>query len=175
MDVQIEKEKIEKDLGKGKVRTTIEIKPVVVQCNGLHHERIRWHFDPYEVFEIVKNIAKSESELAVMMGSPEEAIKSALKVINRKYRPKNNVILSWKGQGFTKTQETYMRSLRTGVSVEKIDPEGNALVDKKTLIKFAQMKDMAPQIKSKVITEENNQHKNFKLQEIGDVGGGVME
>lgn len=64
----------------------IEIKQIRVKCRGANHERIWWHSRPYDVFEIIKNITKTELELAIMVGAPEETIPSALKIIDRKYR-----------------------------------------------------------------------------------------
>lgn len=86
-----------------KEKKDIEIKQIRVKCHGTNHERIWWLFSPYEIFEIKKNRTKTERELAIMMGAPEEAIPSALKVIDRKYLTKRNVILSWREQKFTKT------------------------------------------------------------------------
>lgn len=167
---QIGKEKIGKDLGKGDVRTTIEIKPLSVMCNGLHHERIRWTFDPYAIFEIIKHAAhKSESELAVLTASPEEAVKIALKVINKKYCAKNGVILTWKTVGYSKTQQTLIRVHSANIPFKTITPEGKVLLDTNNSLMLDEMKAMTPQIKTTVITEEKKRHNNFMLQKTGVV------
>lgn len=175
---QIRKERKKENSGyeEGKQLSEIQIRQIVVKCKGANHERMQWTFNAYEVFLLVKNIGLSETELCVLLASPQDAINAALNVVKkRKYVGRNGIILSWKCPGFSKTQQTLIRARGANFKYKKIDPKGNALLSENKTLKFADVEKLTPLIKVSVVTEEHISHNGLKLQKVGDGGGDVME
>lgn len=59
---------------------------ITVDTHDTHNHRVKWEFEPLSLYEVLKGIEenRSESDLATFTGSPVEAVRNLMNVIERR-------------------------------------------------------------------------------------------
>jgi len=71
---------------KQRIAALKQLHTITVDTHDTYNHRIKWEFEPLALYEVLKGIEeyRSESDLATFTGSPVEAVRNLMKVIERR-------------------------------------------------------------------------------------------